>query len=173
MLIIQELVSTEVDYISSLQYVVDNYIPEMNHGSLPQPLRGKKNIVFANVEKICEFHSQCFIRLLRQCLNNPFQLGACFLQHVRDYFRWNCSVNCSLLLSLKLAIAVHLCMRKRRRHIRLTQSYHRRVHKRGLQRSRPSHKFGSGICRGPSPCQNPRVPCWNKCCICIFVSCGG
>ena len=80
----QELVDTEVGYIRSLQYVVDNYVPEMNRLSLPEPLRGKKNVVFANLERIHEFHSECFVRLLRQCVNNPFQLGACFLQHVSE-----------------------------------------------------------------------------------------
>jgi len=79
----QELVNTEQDYIRALQYIVDNYIPEMNRTSLPQPLRGKKNVVFANLEKIHEFHSDCFIRLLQRCINSPFQLGSCFLQHVR------------------------------------------------------------------------------------------
>jgi len=79
----QELVNTELDYIRSLEYIVDNYIPEMNCASLPQPLRGKKNVVFANLEKIHEFHSRCFIRLLQQCMNSPFQLGSCILQHVR------------------------------------------------------------------------------------------
>ena len=83
-LIVQELVDTEAGYIRSLQYVVDNYIPEMSRVSLPEPLRGKKNVVFANLEKIYEFHSECFLRLLQQCMNNPFQLGACFLQHVRS-----------------------------------------------------------------------------------------
>jgi len=83
LLIMQELVDTELSYIESLQYVVDNYVPEMNRRSLPEPLRGKKNVVFANLEKIHEFHSHCFIRLLRQCINTPFQLGSCFLQHVR------------------------------------------------------------------------------------------
>jgi len=78
----QELVNTEVDYIRSLEYVVDNYIPEMNRTSLPQPLRGKKNVVFANLEKIYEFHNETFIRLLQQCMNSPFQLGSCILQHV-------------------------------------------------------------------------------------------
>jgi len=89
----QELVNTEVDYIQSLQYVVDNYIPEMNRSSLPQPLRGKKNIVFANLEKIHEFHSQCFLRLLQQCINSPFQIGSCFLQHVRCVFNIACDVH--------------------------------------------------------------------------------
>jgi len=79
----QELINTEMDYIRSLEYIIDNYIPEMNCASLPQPLRGKKNIVFANLEKIYEFHSETFMRLLRQCMNCPFQLGSCVLQHVR------------------------------------------------------------------------------------------
>jgi len=83
LLIMQELVNTEMDYIRSLEYVVDNYIPEMNCTTLPQPLRGKKNVVFANIEKIYEFHSETLQRLLQQCMNCPFQLGSCILQHVR------------------------------------------------------------------------------------------
>lgn len=102
LLIMQELVNTELDYIHALEYVIDNYVPEMNHTLLPQPLRGKKNVVFANLEKIHEFHSQCFIRLLRQCMNSPFQLGSCILQHVR------CST-CVIIYKLLVLIGVYFC----------------------------------------------------------------
>jgi len=102
----QELMSTEADYIQSLQYIIDNYIPEMNHGSLPQPLRGKKNVVFANLEKISEFHSECFIRLLRQCMDCPLQLGSCFLQHV------SCHQTCVVCLALHVmfCLTVSYCI---------------------------------------------------------------
>ena len=82
MLIMQEMIQTESDYIRSLQLVIENYMPEMSKDSVPQPLRGKRNIIFGNIEKIYEFHSQYFQAELQQCENNPYHTGHIFMQHV-------------------------------------------------------------------------------------------
>lgn len=73
---------TESDYINSLNYVITNYIPEVLSADIMRPLHGKKNLIFGNIEKIHEFHSLIFLAKLQHCQNSPFQLGACFLQHV-------------------------------------------------------------------------------------------
>ena len=59
-----EMVQTERDYTRSLQYVIENYIPELQRVDVPQMLRGKRNIIFGNIEKIYQFHSQYFLREL-------------------------------------------------------------------------------------------------------------
>jgi len=81
-LVMQELLQTEKDYIRALNYVVDNYIPEILSEAVPQPLRGKKNVVFGNLHNICKFHTELFLREIESCMPSPFQLGACFLRHV-------------------------------------------------------------------------------------------
>ena len=81
-LVMQELLQTEKDYIRDLLYVVDNYVPEILSETVPQPLRGKKNVVFGNLQNICKFHSEAFVREIEACVQSPFQLGACFLRHV-------------------------------------------------------------------------------------------
>jgi len=78
----QELLQTEKDYIRALNYIVDNYIPEILLETVPQPLRGKKNVVFGNLQNICKFHTEAFLREIESCMQSPFQLGACFLRHV-------------------------------------------------------------------------------------------
>jgi hypothetical protein len=38
-----------------------NYIPELTREDIPQALRGQRNVIFGNIEKIYEFHSQHFL----------------------------------------------------------------------------------------------------------------
>jgi hypothetical protein len=76
------MIQTEGDYIRSLQLVIDNYLPEMTKDSVPHSLRGKRNVIFGNIEKIYEFHSQVFQEELQQCEGNPFSAGRIFMDHV-------------------------------------------------------------------------------------------
>lgn len=59
-----------------------NYIPELVREDIPQALRGQRNVIFGNVEKIYEFHGQHFLRELEQCEQSPMNVGQCFLRHV-------------------------------------------------------------------------------------------
>ena len=77
-----EMVQTERDYTRSLQYIIENYIPELQRVDVPQLMRGKRNVIFGNVEKIYQFHSQYFLRELEACEHNPFLVGHYFLRHV-------------------------------------------------------------------------------------------
>ena len=56
--IIDEMISTEDDYVSSLEYVLEHYMPEMRGDSVPSFLLGKKNVLFGNLERIYEFHKR-------------------------------------------------------------------------------------------------------------------
>ncbi|KAJ8940301.1 hypothetical protein NQ318_012840 [Aromia moschata] len=70
--IIKEMIDTERDYVKSLDYII--------------ALRGQRNTVFGNVEKIYEFHSQHFLNELEECENNPLQVGQIFLKHDKKFY---------------------------------------------------------------------------------------
>lgn len=82
----REMIQTERDYVKSLDYIIENYIPELMREDIPQALRGQRNVVFGNVEKIYEFHSQHFLRELEQCENNPLQVGQIFLKYDNKFY---------------------------------------------------------------------------------------
>ncbi|KAF3813222.1 hypothetical protein GH733_018830, partial [Mirounga leonina] len=79
--IMAEMVSTEREYVRSLGYVIDNYFPEMERADLPQDLRGKRSIVFGNLEKLYDFHHQHFLVELEHCQHGPLAAGRGFLRH--------------------------------------------------------------------------------------------
>lgn len=80
--IMDEMISTEREYVRSLSYIMEHYFPEMERPDLPQDLRGKRSIIFGNLEKLCDFHSQYFLKDLEQCTHSPLSVSACFLRHV-------------------------------------------------------------------------------------------
>ena len=81
----REMIQTERDYVLSLQYIIENYVPELQREDVPQALRGKGNIIFGNLEKIFQFHRQYFLREVEMCERNPFQIAHYFLMHVRTW----------------------------------------------------------------------------------------
>ncbi|XP_067142628.1 uncharacterized protein [Centruroides vittatus] len=81
MLIMREMIQTERDYVKSLEYIIENYIPELSREDIPQALRGHRNTIFSNIEKIYEFHNQYFLQELTQSENIPFSVGQCFLRY--------------------------------------------------------------------------------------------
>ncbi|XP_043935472.1 puratrophin-1 [Protopterus annectens] len=83
--IIDEMVTTEKEYVKSLRYVIDNYYPEMERFDLPQDLRGKRNIIFGNLEKLYNFHSQYFLKELESCCNHPLRVSHGFLRHTDQF----------------------------------------------------------------------------------------
>uniref|UniRef100_A0A673YII5 DH domain-containing protein n=1 Tax=Salmo trutta TaxID=8032 RepID=A0A673YII5_SALTR len=84
--IVDEMVTTEREYVRSLRYIIEHYFPEMERGDLPQDLRGKRSVIFGNLEKLMDFHSQYFLKELESCCNHPLRVAHCFLRHVRDLF---------------------------------------------------------------------------------------
>ncbi|XP_041455647.1 puratrophin-1-like [Lytechinus variegatus] len=85
LLIIDEVIQTEQDYVLALKYILENYVVEMDREDIPQALRGKRSIVFGNLEKIYHFHSRVFLRELKGCMTTPLQVGQCFLKHKQDF----------------------------------------------------------------------------------------
>ncbi|XP_061632801.1 pleckstrin homology domain-containing family G member 4B isoform X2 [Phyllopteryx taeniolatus] len=79
--IVDEMISTEREYVRSLTYVIEHYFPEMERLDLPQDLRGKRSIIFGNVEKLWDFHSQYFLKDLESCAHSPLSISSCFLRH--------------------------------------------------------------------------------------------
>ncbi|XP_037130064.1 pleckstrin homology domain-containing family G member 4B isoform X4 [Syngnathus acus] len=79
--IMDEMISTEREYVRSLSYVIEHYFPEMERLDLPQDLRGKRSIIFGNVEKLWDFHSQYFLKDLEARAHSPLSISSCFLRH--------------------------------------------------------------------------------------------
>ncbi|XP_057689818.1 pleckstrin homology domain-containing family G member 4B isoform X3 [Corythoichthys intestinalis] len=79
--IMDEMIFTEREYVRSLSYVIEHYFPEMERLDLPQDLRGKRNIIFGNIEKLWDFHSQYFLKDLESCAHSPLSISSCFLRH--------------------------------------------------------------------------------------------
>ncbi|MEQ2308512.1 hypothetical protein AMECASPLE_028987 [Ameca splendens] len=84
--IVEEMVTTEREYVRSLRYIIHHYFPEMERADLPQDLRGKRSIIFGNLEKLLNFHSQFFLKELEACWKHPLRVPHCFLRHVRKHF---------------------------------------------------------------------------------------
>ncbi|TKS81978.1 Pleckstrin -like proteiny domain-containing family G member 4B [Collichthys lucidus] len=79
--IMDEMISTEREYVRSLSYIIEHYFPEMERLDLPQDLRGKRSIIFGNVEKLWDFHSQYFMKDLESSAHSPLSISSCFLRH--------------------------------------------------------------------------------------------
>ncbi|XP_059194595.1 pleckstrin homology domain-containing family G member 4B [Centropristis striata] len=79
--IMDEMISTEREYVRSLSYIIEHYFPEMERLDLPQDLRGKRSIIFGNVEKLWDFHTQYFLKGLESCAHSPLSISSCFLRH--------------------------------------------------------------------------------------------
>ncbi|XP_035855094.1 puratrophin-1 isoform X3 [Sander lucioperca] len=83
--VVEEMVTTEREYVRSLRYVIHHYFPEMERSDLPQDLRGKRSVVFGNLEKLLDFHSQFFLRELEACWKHPLRVPHCFLRHQEQF----------------------------------------------------------------------------------------
>lgn len=83
--IVDEMVSTEREYVRSLHYIVENYFPEVERDDVPQDLRGKRSVVFGNLEKLLDFHQQFFLRELEVCQKHPLRVSHCFLRHAEQF----------------------------------------------------------------------------------------
>lgn len=84
-LVLEELLTTERDYVRSLGYVITHYFPELEKPDLPHGLRGQRGTIFGNLEKLYEFHSQLFLKELETCMDKPWHVGYCFLKH-KEHF---------------------------------------------------------------------------------------
>ncbi|XP_078701899.1 obscurin-like [Branchiostoma floridae x Branchiostoma belcheri] len=84
--VLEELLRTEGDYVRDLKFVADHYISMFDSHSLPYLLRGKREVIFMNIEQIYDFHSSIFIHELGTCKDEPSKVGKIFVkwQHKFD-----------------------------------------------------------------------------------------
>ncbi|XP_059184640.1 pleckstrin homology domain-containing family G member 4B-like [Centropristis striata] len=83
--IMEELLSTEREYVKALGYVREHYFPELERPDVPQDLRGQRGSIFGNLEKLHDFHRHHFLNELESCENEPFRVGRCFLRHRENF----------------------------------------------------------------------------------------
>ncbi|XP_028266206.1 uncharacterized protein LOC114438822 isoform X2 [Parambassis ranga] len=83
--VMEELVFTEREYVRSLGYILTHYLPLMDRPDIPQDLRGKRGIIFGNLEKLYDFHSHYFLPELEACQREPAMVARCFLRHSESF----------------------------------------------------------------------------------------
>lgn len=83
--ILEELLSTEREYVKALGYVREHYFPELERADVPQDLRGQRGSIFGNLEKLHDFHRHHFLDELESCVTEPFRVGRSFLRHVSSF----------------------------------------------------------------------------------------
>uniref|UniRef100_A0A069DN39 Puratrophin protein n=1 Tax=Clytia hemisphaerica TaxID=252671 RepID=A0A069DN39_9CNID len=84
--IMNELISTEIDYVGSLEYILEHYLPEMQGENVPSFLLGKKNVLFGNIERIYDFHKRYFSQEVESYRHQPLHIGQCFLKWERQFY---------------------------------------------------------------------------------------
>ncbi|MGH0118613.1 UNVERIFIED_CONTAM: hypothetical protein FKN15_047593 [Acipenser sinensis] len=84
-LLASALASSELEYVSALRHVEQQYLPEAELRELPQDLRGKRGVLFANWEKLTAFHTHYLLPAIEGAVNQPHILGDCFLRHKQQF----------------------------------------------------------------------------------------
>ncbi|GFY64876.1 pleckstrin homology domain-containing family G member 4B [Trichonephila inaurata madagascariensis] len=85
-LVMMEMIQTERDYVKSLGYIIENYMPLLQNSNVSQSLRSQRNVIFGNIEKIYEFHNCYFLQELEQCESVPYSVGQCFLKYESQFY---------------------------------------------------------------------------------------
>ncbi|KAM9350326.1 pleckstrin homology domain-containing family G member 4B-like [Symphorus nematophorus] len=83
--VMEELVFTEREYVRSLGYILTHYLPLLDRPDIPQDLRGKRGVIFGNLEKLYDFHSHYFLPELEACQREPAMVARCFLRHSESF----------------------------------------------------------------------------------------
>ncbi|KAJ0064122.1 hypothetical protein NL108_000968, partial [Boleophthalmus pectinirostris] len=83
--VLEELLYTEREYVRSLGYILTHYLPLLDRPDVPQDLRGKRAIIFGNLEKLFDFHSHYFLPELEACQGEPTLVARCFLRHGESF----------------------------------------------------------------------------------------
>ncbi|XP_078144195.1 pleckstrin homology domain-containing family G member 4B-like, partial [Centroberyx gerrardi] len=83
--VLEELVFTEREYVRSLGYILTHYHPLLERPDIPQDLRGKRGVIFGNLEKLYDFHSHYFLPELEACQREPAMVARCFLRHMESF----------------------------------------------------------------------------------------
>uniref|UniRef100_A0A8C4NMU3 Uncharacterized protein n=1 Tax=Eptatretus burgeri TaxID=7764 RepID=A0A8C4NMU3_EPTBU len=76
-----EMLLSEREYVRALDYIMHNFISELDRADAPAELRGRQSMLFGNLHKLWEFHGQYFLHELETCTNCPLRIGSCFLHY--------------------------------------------------------------------------------------------
>ena len=82
------------------------YEPMRKAPNVPTPLKGRELVIFGNLEDICHFHRNIFLKELEKYETMPEDVGHCFVTWVSKYFILFSLCNWCLCLGLQIW---HLC----------------------------------------------------------------
>jgi len=78
--IMAELLETERSYVKDLELSLATFLVPMRSATdLPPALRGKESVIFGNLEDICHFHKNIFLKELEKYETMPEDVGHCFV----------------------------------------------------------------------------------------------
>ncbi|KAL9963522.1 hypothetical protein ACROYT_G027037 [Oculina patagonica] len=85
--VMRELITTEEIYVHDLECIVNGYLKEFAQAGdkIPADLRGKKSIIFGNIDQIYEFHKNDFLLELEACEDNPALVGGAFIMNSKQF----------------------------------------------------------------------------------------
>lgn len=76
--IIQEIIESEEIYIQNMKQGIIDYVQLFDTKKIPEALVGKRQIIFSNIEVICDFHEQQFLPALLKCNFDPVLVAETF-----------------------------------------------------------------------------------------------
>ena len=87
LLVMLELIETEKDYVADLECIIKGYLKEFENtrNNIPTQLKGKKNIVFGNIEQIYDFHKNVFLGQLQSYSCQPLLVGEGFIDNKEQF----------------------------------------------------------------------------------------
>lgn len=80
--ILEELIKTEETYVENLWIGINNYGKIFERTDLPVGLRGKKYVLFGNIEQIAEFHRDELLPMFHRNKHDLKRLFDEFIQYV-------------------------------------------------------------------------------------------
>lgn len=112
--VLTELLETERIYVTELGSILKGYKMEAFSDEM-QPLvpigfTEKLDIIFGNLEEICAFHANIFLKDLENCISSVDLVALCFVQRVLtltfniSYFFFNTVVIYSEMLSINFIV---------------------------------------------------------------------
>ena len=80
---IYELIWTKSCFLKDLELSLATFLmPMRNATDLPPSLKGKESVIFGNLEDICHFHKNIFLKELEKYETMPEDVGHCFVTWV-------------------------------------------------------------------------------------------
>ena len=83
-LVIDELVSTEQEYVQDLSYSLSHYPEAFRRKEVPSQLRILCTELFDLIARLHIFHRSIFLPVLRMCQSHPENLGECFTSQMES-----------------------------------------------------------------------------------------